>query len=83
MCRRIIHVIATRGRPYLTDPTANWKERTYSLYHHMGATRMASSPREGVVDTFGRVHGLKNLYITGTSVLPTGSASNPSYTALA
>lgn len=69
--------------PYLVDPSANWKERAYSLYHHMGATRMAASPSEGVVDGQGRVHGIDNLYITGTSVLPTGSASNPSYTALA
>ena len=27
--------------------------------------------------------GIGNLYIAGTSVLPTGSSSNPSYTALA
>jgi choline dehydrogenase-like flavoprotein len=69
--------------PYLTDPTAKWKERAYSLYHHMGATRMSSNPKEGVVDSYGRVHGIENLYIAGTSVLPSGSASNPSYTALA
>ena len=30
-----------------------------------------------------RVHGVPNLYIAGTSVLPTGSASNPTFTALA
>ena len=69
--------------PYLTDPNASWKERAYSLYHRLGATRISSSPREGVVDAFGRVHGLANLYVAGTSVLPTGSASNPSDTALA
>jgi choline dehydrogenase-like flavoprotein len=44
---------------------------------------MAASPSEGVVDGQGRVHGIDNLYIAGTSILPTGSASNPSYTALA
>jgi len=69
--------------PYLLDPSANWKERAYSLYHHMGATRMAASPNQGVVDGQSRVHGIDNLYIAGTSILPTGSASNPSYTALA
>ncbi|MFN7871894.1 MAG: GMC oxidoreductase [Cyanobacteriota bacterium] len=69
--------------PYLTDPTANWIERAYSLYHHMGATRMSNSAKDGVVDTWGRIHGIGNLYIAGTSVLPTGSSSNPSYTALA
>ena len=69
--------------PYLLDPTVNWKDNAYSLYHHMGATRMAASPTHGVVDGQGRVHGIANLYIAGTSILPTGSASNPSYTALA
>jgi choline dehydrogenase-like flavoprotein len=69
--------------PYLTDPDSHWKERAYSLYHHMGATRMAASPRGGVVDGDSRVHGVDNLYVAGTSVLPSGSASNPSFTALA
>jgi choline dehydrogenase-like flavoprotein len=76
-------IASVKLSPYLIDPNANWKERAYSLYHHMGATRMSSSPREGVVDAFGCVHGLANVYVSGTSVLPTGSASNPSYTALA
>ena len=44
---------------------------------------MARDPREGVVDINSRVHGLSNLSIAGTSVRPTGSASNPSFTALA
>jgi len=44
---------------------------------------MAFQPRDGVVDAFGRLHGVAGIYVTGTSVLPTGSASNPSYTALA
>ena len=76
-------IAAVRISPYLLDPAVNWKERAYSLYHHMGATRMASSPARGVVDGEGRVHGFANLYVAGTSILPTGSASNPSYTALA
>ena len=76
-------IAEVRLSPYLTDPKANWKERAYSLYHHMGATRMSSSPKEGVVDSYGRVHGIDNLYIAGTSILPSGSSSNPSYTALA
>jgi len=49
----------------------------------MGATRMSYHSKDGVVDSYGRIHGIRNLYIAGTSVLPTGSSSNPSYTALA
>lgn len=69
--------------PSLNDPALDWTAKAYSLYHHMGATRMAHSPREGVVDADSQVHGVRNLYVVGTSVLPTGSASNPSFTALA
>ena len=69
--------------PYLSDPALLWTDKAYSLYHHMGATRMAASPRDGVVDADCRVHGVANLFVAGTSVLPTGSASNPSFTALA
>ncbi len=68
---------------YLTDPQLDWKQKAYSLYHHMGATRMAVRPQEGVVDPHSRVHGVENLYVAGISVLPTGSASNPTFTALA
>ena len=76
-------IASVKVSPYLTDPAANWKERAYSLYHHMGATRMSFSQRDGVVDSWGRMHGVANLMIAGTSVLPSGSASNPSYTGLA
>ena len=76
-------IASVRISDYLLDPEVDWRERAYSLYHHMGATRMAASPRRGVVDGHGRVHGIANLHVAGTSVLPTGSGSNPSYTALA
>jgi choline dehydrogenase-like flavoprotein len=51
--------------------------------HHMGATRMASSPRQGVVDAQCRVHGVGNLYIAGSSVFPTSGIANPTLTLLA
>lgn len=38
--------------------------------HHMGTTRMHVEPRHGVVDPQGRVHGIANLYIAGSSVFP-------------
>jgi choline dehydrogenase-like flavoprotein len=52
-------------------------------YHHMGTTRMHVDPRQGVVDPDGRVHGVSNLHITGTSVFPTGGYINPTYTVVA
>jgi choline dehydrogenase-like flavoprotein len=52
-------------------------------YHHMGTTRMSTSPREGVVDANCTVHGYHNLHIAGSSVFPTGGWANPTLTLLA
>jgi choline dehydrogenase-like flavoprotein len=51
--------------------------------HHMGATRMARSPGDGVVDEQCRVHAVDNLYIAGSSVFPTSGIANPTLTLLA
>jgi choline dehydrogenase-like flavoprotein len=45
--------------------------------HHLGTTRMHVDPHHGVVDANSRVHGIGNLYIAGSGVFPTYSASNP------
>ncbi|HDS1733072.1 GMC family oxidoreductase [Pseudomonas sp. BP8] len=45
--------------------------------HHMGTTRMASSPEFGVVDSNCKVFGTDNLYVAGSSIFATGGASNP------
>jgi choline dehydrogenase-like flavoprotein len=45
--------------------------------HHLGTTRMHTDPKQGVVDANLRVHGLSNLFIAGSGVFPTYSASNP------
>jgi choline dehydrogenase-like flavoprotein len=42
---------------------------------------MSNHAKDSAVDAWRRIHGIGNLYIAGTSVLPTGSSSNPSYTA--
>lgn len=46
-------------------------------WHHMGTTRMHSSPRQGVVDANCRAHECKNLYLAGSSVFPTVGANYP------
>ena len=55
----------------------------YAASHHMGTTRMHRNPRQGVVDEHGRVHGIRNLYVAGSSVFPTGGSANPTLTVLA
>jgi choline dehydrogenase-like flavoprotein len=51
--------------------------------HHMGTTRMSDSPRNGVVDLNGMVHGVEGLYVAGSSVFPSASNRNPTFTIVA
>lgn len=52
-------------------------------WHHMGTTRMSTSPQHGVVDVDGKVHGVGNLYVAGSSVFPTSGYANPTLTIVA
>ena len=49
----------------------------------MGTTRMSDSPSTGVVDKTGRLHGVSNLYVAGSSVFPTVGFANPTLTIIA
>jgi choline dehydrogenase-like flavoprotein len=51
--------------------------------HHMGTTRMSDDPSTGVVDTDCRIHGVENLYVSGSSVFPSAGHANPTLTILA
>ena len=51
--------------------------------HHIGTARMSSSPTSGVVDADGKVFGVNNLYVAGSSVFPTSSQANPTLTIVA
>jgi choline dehydrogenase-like flavoprotein len=54
-----------------------WLKNMEWGHHHLGTTRMSSDPKQGVVDANSQVHGIGNLYIAGSSVFPSYSASNP------
>jgi choline dehydrogenase-like flavoprotein len=56
---------------------------TVDSAHQIGATRMASSPMEGVVDPDCRVFGTENLFVASMSVFPTGGTTGPTFTVLA
>jgi choline dehydrogenase-like flavoprotein len=68
---------------WLVQGSSSWRDHVGDLNHHMGSTRMASSPERGVVDPSCRVHGIDNLWIASSSVFPTGGHSNPTLTILA
>jgi choline dehydrogenase-like flavoprotein len=61
----------------------SWPDDLSGGYHHMGTTRMAARPEEGVVNSDCRVHGVDNLYVAGSSVFPTGGFANPTLTLVA
>ncbi len=73
--------LAEPGAAWPVDPTVG--KHPIGGYHHMGTTRMGSTPATGVVDADCRVHGYHNLYVAGSSVFPTGGWANPTLTILA
>ena len=52
-------------------------------WHHMGTTRMHDDVKQGVVDRNCQVHGLRNLFIAGSSVFPTSGRNVPTLTIVA
>lgn len=71
---------------WLSDPAGGWRtdplisSHPIGGYHHMGTTRMSQDARTGVTDSTGRVHGVENLYVVGSSVFPTSGWANPTLT---
>jgi choline dehydrogenase-like flavoprotein len=64
------------------DDPEQWPDHVVGTWHHVGSTRMHTDPRRGVVDGDGKVHGIDNLFIVGSSVFPTGGSTGPSLTIL-
>jgi choline dehydrogenase-like flavoprotein len=64
-----------------TDPLVS--SHPIGGYHHMGTTRMGTDERTSVTDADGRVHGLANLWVAGSSLFPTGGWANPTLTIVA
>jgi choline dehydrogenase-like flavoprotein len=59
----------------LDDRGAYW-----SAGHHMGACRMGRGPDDSVVDSFGEVHGVKNLFLAGAATFVTATPFQPTLT---
>jgi len=52
-------------------------------HHHLGTTRMSDDPKTGVCDADGKVHGMANLFVAGSSLFPSYGASNPTLNLMA
>jgi choline dehydrogenase-like flavoprotein len=62
------------------DDPSIWDRTLASAAHHLGTARMASSPRDGVVDENLKVFGMANLFVCDGSVFATAGSVNPSLT---
>ena len=69
--------------PVLTSLDGSCLRNPQGTWHHIGTTRMATDPREGVVDINCRVHELDNLFVAGSSVFPAAGNHSPTFTILA
>ncbi|MFM7272096.1 MAG: FAD-dependent oxidoreductase [Actinomycetes bacterium] len=89
--RRTLEIIGQRlsatgrGRIRLAfeDRTASGEQMQLVGFHHMGTTRMARRPEDGVVDAELRVHGCANLSVLSSSVFPSIGYENPTLTIVA
>jgi choline dehydrogenase-like flavoprotein len=71
-----------RLRGSLGDDEA-WPDDFYGDEHHIGTTRMHRDPAQGVVDENCKLHGVRNLYVAGSSVFPTSGGANSTMTIVA
>jgi len=51
--------------------------------HNLCTARMSADPRDGVTNSWGQTHDIKNLFISDGSVLTTPGAANPTLTIVA
>jgi choline dehydrogenase-like flavoprotein len=68
-----------RGSPLAGDSAA----LTPTGFHPMGTCRMGRDPGSTVVDQYGRLHGMRNLFVADASVFPSCLGVNPQVTIMA
>lgn len=54
-----------------------------AAFHPLGTCRMGADPSRSVVDSYGEVHGLKNLFVADGSIFPSPLGVNPQETIMA
>jgi len=72
-----------RLEPWTEDERVPLSDALKETYHYIGTTRMAEDPREGVADRNCAVHGMRNLFVAGSSVFTTAGQANPTLTIVA
>lgn len=79
----VTEATADLGFRLAEDAAESWPKRVDHGAHHMGTTRMHHDPALGVVDSVGKIHGVDNLYVAGSSTFPTYGTANPTLTIVA
>ena len=65
------------------DVEAAVREQLFGGYHQAGTTRMSARAEDGVVDGNLAVHGFEDLFVASSSVFPTSSQANSTFTLIA
>ena len=69
------------GRIAIKDSIYNLEEyEDLGAFHHLGGTRMGIDKFDSVVNKDLKVHGINNLYVSGSSNFVTGGYTNPTFT---
>jgi hypothetical protein len=69
------------GRIAIKESIYNLEElEPLGAYHHLGGTRMGIDKSDSVVNKDLKVHGINNLYVSGSSNFVTGGYTNPTFT---
>jgi choline dehydrogenase-like flavoprotein len=71
------------GPVELVGDPADGTRLFWPSFHHLGTTRMGLDPASSVVDSDGKMHGMANLYVAGSSLFPTSGHANPTLTIIA
>lgn len=69
----------------ILEAAGAWRVRAgpVSSAHPMGTVRIGHDPRASVLNAYGQSHDIPNLFVTDTSVFPTGGGLNTTLTAMA
>jgi choline dehydrogenase-like flavoprotein len=82
--RRMLDHAVARGREVLEASGAKETFGNAPLgvagWHLMGTTRMGTDPSSSVVDSWGRTHDVKNLFVIDGSIFATAAGVNPTNT---
>ena len=82
-CTLYQEALAQRGRQLSFETFGQILPQLVVNGHHLGTTRMADHPGDGVVDRNLKIHSLENLFVAGSSVFPSAGSANPTFTIIA